>query len=200
MAKSTGNITRVGRSPGRRRFAARPSLALISVHYRQALDFSDASLDAPRRRDRPARRAARRPGRLSRGRPGRRRAAGALDALRAAFEAALDDDLNVSAALAAVFDLVRELNRRSPPRSLSTSDAGRSSTRSATSMRCWRSCPTRVRRCRRAPRSCWRPESPLARRRDWTESDRLRDALAGLGIAVEDTRDGQRWRLMEPVA
>ena len=30
--------------------------------------------------------------------------------------------------------------------------------------------------------------------RDWAESDRLRDALAARGIAVEDTRDGQRWR------
>ena len=30
--------------------------------------------------------------------------------------------------------------------------------------------------------------------RDWAASDRLRDELAELGIAVEDTRDGQRWR------
>ena len=30
--------------------------------------------------------------------------------------------------------------------------------------------------------------------RDWASSDRLRDALADRGIAVEDTRDGQRWR------
>jgi cysteinyl-tRNA synthetase len=30
--------------------------------------------------------------------------------------------------------------------------------------------------------------------RDWAASDRLRDELAGHGIAVEDTRDGQRWR------
>ena len=30
--------------------------------------------------------------------------------------------------------------------------------------------------------------------RDWAASDRLRDELAARGIAVEDTRDGQRWR------
>jgi cysteinyl-tRNA synthetase len=30
--------------------------------------------------------------------------------------------------------------------------------------------------------------------RDWAASDRLRDELLALGIAVEDTRDGQRWR------
>jgi cysteinyl-tRNA synthetase len=30
--------------------------------------------------------------------------------------------------------------------------------------------------------------------RDWQGSDQLRDKLAAAGIAVEDTRDGQRWR------
>ena len=30
--------------------------------------------------------------------------------------------------------------------------------------------------------------------RDWAASDRLRDELLEHGIAVEDTRDGQRWR------
>jgi cysteinyl-tRNA synthetase len=32
-------------------------------------------------------------------------------------------------------------------------------------------------------------------RRDWAESDRLRDELAALGVEVTDTRDGQTWRL-----
>ena len=35
--------------------------------------------------------------------------------------------------------------------------------------------------------------------RDWTESDRLRDELLELGVAVEDTHDGQRWRRLEAV-
>ena len=42
-----------------------------------------------------------------------------LAAARAGFEEALDDDLNISIALAAVFDLVRELNRRMADRGLS---------------------------------------------------------------------------------
>ena len=32
--------------------------------------------------------------------------------------------------------------------------------------------------------------------RNWAESDRLRDELLARGVAVEDTRDGQRWRLV----
>ena len=49
----------------------------------------------------------------------------ALAAAREAFGAALDDDLNVSAGLAAVFDLVRDLNRRIERRSLSSADSVR---------------------------------------------------------------------------
>ena len=67
----------------------------------------------------------------------------------------------------------------------------------------------RPRRARRRPRDRSRgraersirrsrPSSMPGRRareaRDWAASDRLRDELAAAGIAVEDSRDGQRWR------
>ncbi|HSR25639.1 MAG TPA: cysteine--tRNA ligase, partial [Candidatus Eisenbacteria bacterium] len=31
--------------------------------------------------------------------------------------------------------------------------------------------------------------------RDYATSDRLRDELAGMGVRVTDTREGQRWEL-----
>src|SRR5581483_9920071 len=34
--------------------------------------------------------------------------------------------------------------------------------------------------------------------RDWAESDRLRDALLQLGVAVTDTKDGQAWAVRAP--
>jgi cysteinyl-tRNA synthetase len=44
-------------------------------------------------------------------------------------------------------------------------------------------------------------ERAAARRaRDWAASGRLRDTLADRGVAVEDTRDGQRWRRIPQVA
>ena len=63
----------------------------------------------------PPTRTTRRTMRSSGGAPGRSRG----------VRAGLDDDLNVSPALAAVFDLVRELNRRIAGRSISTADAAR---------------------------------------------------------------------------
>jgi cysteinyl-tRNA synthetase len=119
---------------------------------------------------------------------------GVLDDARIAFEAALDDDLNVSAALAVVFDLVRELNRRIDARTLSSDDAERAIEwlRRTDAVLGVLPDPDDV-----LPEEIRRllDERVAARAaRDWSASDRLRDELAAHGIAVEDTRDGQRWR------
>ena len=195
MAKSTGNIARVGDlieagvSPRALRYA------LLAVHYRAGLDFSDDSLAAATaalerldtlvvtlasyREDRA-------------GDPG---LDGALDAARDAFRAALDDDLNVSAALAAVFDLVRDLNRRIEARSLSTDDAARALDGVRDLDRVLAVLPEASEEQLDADLQALLDERAAARAaRDWAASDRLRDALADRGVTVEDTRDGQRWR------
>ncbi len=128
MAKSTGNIARVGDlleagiDPRALRYA------LISVHYRASLNYTADSLDGRRLRRSPASTPS-----LPRSPPTRRTGPndpdlpGVLEAATASFDAALADDLNISAGLAAVFDLVRDLNRRIDARSLSTADAARAS-------------------------------------------------------------------------
>jgi cysteinyl-tRNA synthetase len=200
MAKSTGNITRVvdlldaGISPRAVR------MALISVHYRQGLDFSDASLDA---------------------------AAAALDRLdsavaaltsyqedhaddasfqtvltdaRARFDAALDDDLNVSAGLAAMFDMVRETNRRIADRSISTADAGRALVLLRDLDTVLALLPEEEPGLPAEAEAMLTARLAARARRDWAESDRLRSELLAMDVAVEDTRDGQRWRRAEPGA
>src|SRR5689334_5637261 len=125
MAKRTGNIARVSELMADGVSARTLRLALISVHYRAPLNYSDESLAASAAAlDRidaalAALDAYREDG------PGDATLSDALDGAREAFGAALDDDLNVSAGLAAVFDLVRDLNRRIEARSLSTADAER---------------------------------------------------------------------------
>ena len=120
----------------------------------------------------------------------------ALDATRTGFEAGLDDDLNVSAALGALFDGVRELNRRIDARTLSTADAERA-------LDAFRALDA-VLGVTAPAEAALEPElqALLDERqaarvaRDWAASDRLRDELLARGVAVEDTRDGQRWRLV----
>jgi cysteinyl-tRNA synthetase len=117
-----------------------------------------------------------------------------LSRARDAFRRGLDDDLNVSEALAATFDLVRDLNRRMDERALSTADARRA----AGALRDLDSVFAVLDLAETLPSGAQQllDQRAAAREaRDWASSDRLRDELATLGVIVEDTRDGQRWRV-----
>jgi cysteinyl-tRNA synthetase len=125
----------------------------------------------------------------------------ALDSGRAAFGAALDDDLNISAGLAALFDLVRDLNRRIEGRTLSTDDAGRAVAALRDLDQVLGVLPEPDADALDPELQDLLDERASARAsRDWAASDRLRDTLADRGIAVEDTRDGQRWHRIAEVS
>ena len=124
---------------------------------------------------------------------------GLLADARSAFEASLDDDLNIAPALGAVFELVRELNRRVDARTLSTADAARA----AAALRDLDSVLGVAEEDREelpAAVVALLDERAEARDgRDWARADALRQELARAGVLVEDTRDGQRWRRQEAV-
>ena len=200
MAKSTGNIARVselidaGVSPRALRYA------LIAVHYRAGLNHSDESLAA-------AGAAVDRLDALvlalesyGEERPDDAALPEALDAARTAFGEALDDDLNVSEALAALFELVRDLNRRIEARSLSTTDAGRALALLRELDTVLGVLPDVVEELPAELQSMLEERAAARAARDWAASDRLRDELAARGVAVEDTRDGQRWRRIAEAA
>ena len=198
MAKSTGNIARPGElfdagvSPRALRYA------LIAVHYRASLNHSDESLTAAsaalsRLEALVAALAA-----YQEDRADDATLPDALAAGRTAFGDALDDDLNISEALAALFDLVRELNRRIEARSISTGDAARALEGLRDLDQVLGVLPDPGEDLVPELRAMLDERSAARAARDWAASDRLRDALLAEGIAVEDTRDGQRWRrLME---
>ncbi len=193
MAKSLGNIARVTDLLDSGIPARALRYALLAVHYRAPLSFSDESLAA-------AGAAIERLDALygaldayHEERPNDPALDDLFDGVRSRFEAGLDDDLGISAALAALFDGVRELNRRLDARSLSSADA----VRALDFLR------DLDRVLGLGPETAALSSDELAlldaraaarAERDWASSDRLRDQLADLGITVEDTRDGQRWR------
>jgi cysteinyl-tRNA synthetase len=199
MAKSTGNIARVadvletGLSPRALRYA------LIAVHYRAPLNHSPESLAA----------AAAAVDRLDalvaalaayrETREDDAEVPALLADAREAFGAALDDDLNISQALAVVFDLVRDLNRRIDARLLSTEDAGRALDLLRDLDRVLGVLPDPDDAIDAETAALIDARAAARAARDWPESDRLRDVLATRGIAVEDTRDGQRWRRLTEV-
>ena len=194
MAKSTGNHTRVGELLDAGASARALRYALISVHYRQPLNYSDESLAA----------SAAAVDRLDAlvAALGAYREDGADDATlddalaaaRGAFDAALGDDLNVSAALGALFDFVREINRRIDARSLSTADAARTQAFLRDLDTVLAILPDEVDGLDARLVALLEERIRARAAKDWAASDRLRDELAAAGISVEDTRDGQRWR------
>ncbi len=196
MARSVGNIALVtdlvaaGVSPRAIRYA------LVAVHYRAPLNWSDNSLPAAaaavERLDALlAALAAYREDRADD--PG---LPAALDAVRAAFEAGLDDDLNVSEALAALFDGVRDLNRRLDARALSTADAGRAAAFVRDLDAVLGIAAPAAAALDPDLQAMLDARASVRAARDWAAADRLRDELLARGVAVEDTRDGQRWRLV----
>jgi cysteinyl-tRNA synthetase len=201
MAKSVGNIARVsdvlasGIEPRALRYA------LISVHYRMPLNYSPDSLAAAAAAiERLDALVAALTAYRADATPGDPSLTEVVDHARDVVMQGLADDLNVSAALAGLFDLVRELNRRIDARTLATADAERALDALYDLDRIFALLPDRAGDDLDADLRALLDERAEARRaRNWSESDRLREVLAERGVAVEDTRDGQRWRRVPAV-
>ncbi len=199
MAKSSGNIARVGDLLDAGISPRALRLALISVHYRAGLSHSDASLAAAAAAVERLDAAVTALAAYREDRADDPTLPGTLELGRAAFGAALDDDLNVSAGLGAQFDLVRELNRRIDRRSLSTADAAGALAVLRDVDQVLAVLPDHEGEVDPEVAALLRTRDAAREARDWPASDRLRDELAARGVAVEDTRDGQRWRRIEEV-
>ncbi|MDK2784474.1 MAG: cysteinyl-tRNA synthetase [Bacillota bacterium] len=211
MAKSVGNVVRV-----RDVLAEFPGAALryymLSTHYRSPIDFRLEEMPAAKRgwerlkllEENLARaldgREAAAPAEVS---PEARAFLAKLDNLKASFEAAMDDDLNTAQALAVLFELARELNAYLAQGDISGERAyvlsrgrdlflklggvlgltgiqasGRENAELVDGLLAL------VVELRQEAR----------KRRDFAAADRVRDRLAELGVILEDTPQGTRWR------
>ncbi len=218
MSKSLGNFLTVrgvldrGYDPRVLRFA------LIRAHYRQPLNFTFEGMDAAREalgRLRDFRRrvggmasafapagasagpgSASAPAGASEG-PGSPAAPPDLDGplakAEAGFRAGLEDDLNLSQALAALFDLVTEVNRLG---ALSAEGASRVAAFLDRADGVLGVLEDDDGGDALAPelQAMVAQREAARKRRDFAESDRLRAALRERGILVEDTPRGQTWK------
>jgi cysteinyl-tRNA synthetase len=175
MAKSSGNIVSL---QGALDEYGRDALIMYfcSGHYRQPLAFSDDELEQARARVQRVRDAARR---LSRG-------AGPPDLrrLRDDFFAALADDFNTPAALGALFEWIREANKRDRP--------GDADLREMLAVLALDNLlPDADAREPDAEARALADRREAARSaRDFAHADRLRDQLRGRGWEVRDGADG----------
>jgi cysteinyl-tRNA synthetase len=199
MAKRVGNVFTVGGLRDAKISAAAVRHFVFNAHYRKELNLSDqaleASMEAVRRVGDFARRL-RDPATLERGGTGG--LAHAADEAVVRVEEALFDDLNAPEALAALFDFIRqsnaELDRKGGDReAVERARAAFDRIDSVLDI-----VPEPVEMDAELVR--WIEERIAARRearirRDFAESDRIRDELKGRGVNLEDSAGETRWKL-----
>jgi cysteinyl-tRNA synthetase len=118
---------------------------------------------------------------------------------RSALETAMDDDLNVSRALASIFGLVRKVNAV-----LDNGGLNRQQVESLIEFFNEFNSIFNILNPETAVISdegvmeLIRERDEARKRKDWREADRLREELAGLGIQLVDTPGGTLWFKREP--
>jgi cysteinyl-tRNA synthetase len=113
----------------------------------------------------------------------------------AEFEAGMDDDLNTSVALAVVHNLVREVNTalaRKKVKEENKRELLELIARLDTVLNIFGE--QRHEMVDSEIQALIDARQEARRRRDFARSDEIRDQLAGLGIILEDTKDGVRWK------
>ena len=117
-----------------------------------------------------------------------------LDARQAQFIEAMDDDLNTADALAAIFELVRDINTK-----VIADGANKADCESAAKMFDELCQVLGLVYNRKAESLDDEVEALIAQRtqarkdKNWAEADRIRDELKAMGIVLEDTAQGVKW-------
>jgi len=198
MSKSLGNFVPV-REAVRRWGADAVRLFVLTSHYRTPLTYSEEALDAAKRgveRLRTSLSSAQDDG--ASGPPQVGAATAALDAspFRERFFDAMDRDLNTPQAVAALFDLAREINR--------TRDEGQAVEEAQAALHeladiLGLTLAEEEESMAAAPfiQLLIELRDELRRAKRYDLADRVRSRLGALGIALEDTPQGTVWKRRE---
>ncbi|UCF44765.1 MAG: cysteine--tRNA ligase [Candidatus Bathyarchaeota archaeon] len=196
MAKKFGNFYTLRDLLGKSYDPIAIRFLLLSTHYRAQFNFTFKGLDSATVAVERLRNFVRRL-RDADGKGSGDRIAGLVRELEKDFGLGMDDDLNVSAALAALFDFVREVNGLLDAGMISKGEANEV----AELMRkidgvlgVIGEIETREPLPKEAEELINKREE-ARKARDWARADALRLELKEMGVIVEDLPQGVRWRL-----
>lgn len=196
MAKRLGNyftvkdLTAKGHDPRAIRYL------MLSTHYRQQLNFTFEGLEAAKNTLERLTNFARRLLDAT-GSGGDEDLRLLADRFQISFEEAMDDDLNINIALVALFDFVRDVNNYLDKNRVSSQEAKRIY---SLIMKLDRVLGVigEVGRQEKLPKEAEeliRKREEARQARDWTEADKLREQLKSMGVIIEDTAQGLKWRI-----
>jgi len=192
MSKSLGNYYTLRDVLAKGYAAGAVRYLLMATHYRQQLNFTFAGLDSAR-------------GALERyndfianlsdypGGDGGGEAGAIIDKAKSAFEESLDDDLNISGALGAVFDFIRDINRLKADSRLSSaeSDAVLDTIHGFDTVLDF---SQKTEAIDDDIDALIHKRQDARKAKDFALADKIRDDLLAQGIVLEDTPQGVRWK------
>jgi len=120
-----------------------------------------------------------------------------IDHVQRSFEEAMDDDLSISVALASLFDFVREVNNLLDDNKLSRNES-QEIYRLILSFDRVLGVIGEIKKEEKLPKEAeelvqQREEARKAK--DWRRADEIREKLKAMGIIIEDTSQGVKWRI-----
>ena len=193
MSKSLGNFTTVQDVLDRGYSGVELRYALIAAQYRQQLNFTASGLEDARKAIQRVQEAR---ARLARVRAGQEPAgedglAGPVSEADGQFTGALEDDLNTSGALAAVFGLVAGVNKAQPSVEGATA-ALATFKRFEDVLGCFGAEPAIGSDVPAELEELLEQRQAARKAKDFAEADRLRDEIASRGYKIVDTPQGPR--------
>ena len=211
MSKSKGNQYRLADVLAKGYDAAEVRFLLLSTHYRKMLNFTEEALQQARTSRNRVRNFLFELDHVERDLAPEPAVAAAVETARAGFVAGLEDDLNISEALAAFFELVRTVNGLVARGAVGREDArkvagfvaeiddkvlacltGEVRTEGTAEPTTSVSAEATVLEARLRALIEARQQARAAR--DFERADAIRQELLEAGILVEDTKDGVRWK------
>ena len=196
MAKRIGNFYTLRDLLGMGHYPIAIRYLLLSTHYRQQFNFTFEGLSAAKNAIERLRNFIRRVKRAN-GRDSGKRLMNLMERVQKDFGDAMDDDLNISVALAAIFDFVRDTNNLFDTEVISKNEAlkvydliagfdkvlgvigdvetGGTLTEEAEDL--------------------IKKREEARKRKDWKNADSIRQKLKEMGIEIEDTSKGVKWKM-----
>jgi cysteinyl-tRNA synthetase len=215
MSKSKGNFYRLADVLARGYDPAEVRFLLLSTHYRKMLNFTDEALAQARTSRNRVRNMLIELRDIKRDLPPNPAVTAAVETARAGFVAGLEDDLNISEALAALFELVKGVNIL-----VSQGTMGREDARRVVDL--IREIDEKVLACLTGAagaeggagttggaagspdvleeryRALIEARQKARAAKDFKRADEIRKELLDAGIVLEDTKDGVRWKTTGP--